>query len=77
MVELVFYSPNLTKENNIGYIPINRHYINGFIAGDGCLMLNLGKHFDTMHLYSQHKNNKLLMESIAKYFKNSIQQKFI
>lgn len=35
-------------------------------------MLNLGKHFGTMHLsISQHKNNKLLMESIAKYFKNS------
>lgn len=35
-------------------------------------MLNLGKHFGTMHLcISQPKNNKLLMESIAKYFKNS------
>ncbi len=40
--------------------------------GDGCLLLNLGKHFGTIHLcISQHKNNKLLTESIAKYFKNS------
>ena len=64
------YSPNHTQENHIGYIPINGHYINGFIAGDGCLILHLGKSFGTMHLcISQHKNNRLLMESIVRYFK--------
>jgi hypothetical protein len=53
------------------YIPIDGHYINGFIAGDGCLVLRMGKLFGTMHLcISQHKNNRLLMESIAKYFKS-------
>lgn len=67
----VYYSPNHTKENNIDYIPLNGHYINGFIAGDGCLALHLGKSFGTMHLcISQHKNNRLLMESIAKYFES-------
>lgn len=67
----VNYSPNHTKENSINYIPVDGHYINGFIAGDGCLILYLGKHFCTMCLsITQHKNNKLLMESIANYFKS-------
>lgn len=67
------YSPNHTKENNINYIPINGHYVNGFIAGDGCLTLDMGKHFGYMHLsISQHKNNRLLMESIANYFKSPL-----
>lgn len=57
-----YYSPDHTKENNTNYIPINGHYINGFIAGDGCLFLNTAKHFGSMHLsISQHKNNLLLM----------------
>lgn len=63
----VCYNPNHTKEDNIDYIPINGNYISGFIAGDGCLVLHSSKL--TMHLsISQYKNNKLLMESIAKYF---------
>lgn len=67
------YSPNHTKESNINYVPINGHYINGFIAGDGCLTLDKGKHFGSMHLsISQHKNNRLLMESIANYFKSPL-----
>ena len=67
----VYYSPNHTIENNIDYIPIDGHYINGFIAGDGCFILSMGKTFGTMYLsISQHKNNRLLMESIAKYFKS-------
>jgi hypothetical protein len=33
--ENIYYSPNHTKENNIDYIPIDAHYINGFITGDG------------------------------------------
>jgi LAGLIDADG endonuclease len=67
----VYYSSNHTKENNIDYILLNGHYINGFIAGDGSLILNLGKLFGTMHLsISQHNNNRLLMENIAKYFES-------
>lgn len=63
------YSPNDTKENNIDHIPMNGYYVNGFIGGDGCLNLNLGKLFGTMYLsISQHKNNRLLMESIATHF---------
>jgi hypothetical protein len=67
------YSPYHTKENSIDYIPINGHYVNGFIAGDGCLSINLkGKRFGNMYLnIGQHKNNRLLLESIAKYFKNT------
>jgi hypothetical protein len=65
------YSPDHTKENNINFIPLDDDYVNGFIAGDGCLFLNMGKTFGTMHLcISQHINNKLLMKSIAKYFKS-------
>jgi len=26
---------------NFNYIPLNGHFINGFIAGDGCLTLSL------------------------------------
>jgi hypothetical protein len=67
----VYYSPNHTIVNNINYIPINGHYINGFIAGDGCFILGMGKIFGVMYLsISQHRNNRLLMESIAKYFKS-------
>lgn len=67
------YTPNHTKKSNINYIPINGHYINGFIAGDGCLYLAMGKHFGSMGLsISQHKNNRLLMESIANYFKSPL-----
>lgn len=66
-----YYSPDHTKEGNINYIPINGHYINGFIAGDGCLGLDMDKHFGYMHLsISQHKNNRLLLESIVNYFKS-------
>lgn len=68
---LNLYSPNHTQENNNDYIPINGHYVNGFITGDGCLNLNQVKLFGTMYLsISQHKNNRLLMESIAKYFES-------
>jgi hypothetical protein len=67
------YSPSHTKESKIDYIPLNGHYVNGFIAGDGCLSLNLkGRRFGYMYLsIGQHINNRLLLESIAKYFKNT------
>jgi LAGLIDADG endonuclease len=68
-----YYSPDHTKENNVDYTPINGNYISGFIVGDGCLALNLSdKNFCIMSLHiNQHKNNKLLLESIAKYFNSS------
>lgn len=67
-----YYSPNHTKENCINYMPIDGHYINGFIEGDGSLILQLGKVFGIMRLcITQHINNRALMDSIAKYFKSS------
>lgn len=66
------YSPDHAVVENTKYIPINGHYINGFIAGDGCLALNTKDvGFGRMSLQiSQHKNNKLLLLSIANYFKS-------
>ena len=57
---------------NFNYIPLNGHFINGFIAGDGCLTLSLkNKNFGRMSLQiTQHINNKLLLVSIANYFKS-------
>ena len=66
------YSPLHTIRSNIKYIPINGHYINGFIAGDGCLYLSINNtNFGRMALQiSQHKSNKMLLVSIANYFKS-------
>jgi LAGLIDADG endonuclease len=68
-----YYSPSLTVIGNINYIPLNGHYVNGFIAGDGCLSLTLiNKNFCKMSLQiSQHINNKLLLLDIANYFESS------
>lgn len=59
--------------NNDNFIPLNGHYVNGFIARNGCLALNLkNNNFCNMCLQiSQHINNKLLLESKANYFKSS------
>jgi hypothetical protein len=66
------YCPIHTIENNSLYMPINGNYINGFIAGDGCLALNTKDNaFGRMSLQiSQHKDNKILLSSIANYFKS-------
>jgi hypothetical protein len=66
------YSPNYDLEKNINFKPLNGHYVNGFIAGDGCLALSLrNKSFGKMSLQiSQHINNKLLLICIANYFKS-------
>jgi hypothetical protein len=68
------YSPIHTLETSPTYIPLNGHYVNGFIAGDGCLYLNLNnKNFGRMALQiSQHTNNRLLLVSIANYFNNPL-----
>ena len=67
-----YYFPSHTILNNPDFISLSGHYINGFIAGDGCLALNLSdKNFCRMSLQiSQHINNKLLLYSIANYFKS-------
>jgi len=60
-----------TIEGNPEYIPISGYYINGFIAGNGCLALKtMDSDFGRMCIQiSQHKNNRLLC-SIANYFKS-------
>lgn len=65
-----YYSPPHTVKDNISFIPLSGYYVNGFIAGDGCLSLDLkGRNFGKMSLHiTQHLNNKLLLESIANYF---------
>jgi hypothetical protein len=67
-----YYSPSHVISENPNYIPLNGHYVNGFIAGDGCLSLTLiDKNFCKMSIQiSQHINNKILLESIANYFES-------
>jgi len=67
------YIPNYAIQDKFEYVPLNGYYINGFIAGDGCLALNTKyKNFAKMSIQiSQHKNNKGLLFSIANYFKSS------
>jgi LAGLIDADG endonuclease len=67
-----YYSPNHVIIGNLNYIPLSVHYVNGFIAGDGCLSLTLiDKNFCKMSLQiSQHINNRALLEDIASYFKS-------
>lgn len=64
------YAPSHTILGNTNYIPLSGHFVNGFIAGDGCLSLStINASFARMTLQiSQHKNNKLLLLSIANYF---------
>lgn len=66
------YSPIHAIKENVEYIPIKGHYVNGFIAGDDCLALSIiNTNFGRMSLQiSQHKNNELLLLSIANYFKS-------
>lgn len=56
------------------YIPINGHYINGFIAGDGCLALDLSnKNFCIILQITQEINKKkiFLLFYIVDYLKYS------
>jgi len=66
------YCPAHTLESNREYIAIDGDYVNGFIAGDGCLALNTNDvNFCRMSLQiSQHKYNKNLLLSIANYFES-------
>lgn len=67
-----YYYPIHTKKDSSNYIPITGHYINGFIAVDGSFVLKIkDANFARMSLQvSQHKNNRLLLENIANYFKS-------
>lgn len=64
---------NFTKvQNDIPplYLSLNGDYINGFIAGDGCINLVIsGKSFGSARLsIFQHTNNYDLMKAISNYF---------
>jgi len=68
-----FNIPNHNIKNDSSYMPINGHYISGFIAGDGSLFLKTKLNFSTMGIQiSQHSNNTPLMEEIAEYFSPTI-----
>lgn len=56
--------------NDTLYLSLNGDYINGFIAGDGCINLVVsGKSFGSARLsISQHKNNYSLMKAFSNYF---------
>ena len=65
--------PSHTIKDSPNYIPINGHFINGFIAGDGSLYLRTKVNFGSMGIQiSQHVNNKPLMREIADYFNTNI-----
>jgi hypothetical protein len=62
--------PVHTIKDNLDYIPLDGNYINGFIAGDGCLFLKTKSNFGTMGIQiSQHVNNSALMKEILDFFK--------
>jgi hypothetical protein len=67
------FPPSHTIKDSPNYIPINGHFINGFIAGDGSLYLRTTANFGSMGIQiSQHVNNKPLMREVADYFNTNI-----
>lgn len=67
------FPPSHVLKENPDYIPINGHYINGFIAGDGSLYLRTKSNFGSMGIQiSQHVNNTHLMREILDYFDPSL-----
>lgn len=63
------FPPLHTIKSNSAYLPLSGNYINGFIAGDGCLYLRTKSNFGSMGIQiSQHVNNRLLLREIADYF---------
>lgn len=62
-----------TIKGSHNYTPINGHFINGFIAGNGALYLKTKSNFGSMGIQiSQHINNKPLTGEIADYFNPNI-----
>lgn len=61
--------PIHTIKGNSVFIPLDGHYINGFIAGDGCLYMRTKSNFGSMGIQiSQHVNNSCLIREILDYF---------
>ena len=62
--------PVHTIKDNLDYIPMNGNYLNGFIAGDGCLFLKTKSNFGTMGVQiSQHTINSNILREIVDFFK--------
>ena len=61
--------PIHTIKSNPEYRSLNGDYVNGFIAGDGCLYLRTKSNFGSMGIQiSQHINNSYLLKEIIDYF---------
>lgn len=62
--------PVHTKKDSLEFIPLNGNYINGFIAGDGCLFLKTKSNFGSMGIQiSQHTININILKEIVDFFK--------
>lgn len=60
-------------KGNSEFIPLDGNYINGFIAGDGCLYLRTKSNFGSMGIQiSQHVNNSSLLREILDYFQSGL-----
>lgn len=60
-------------KGNSEFIPLDGNYINGFIAGDGCLYLRTKSNFGSMGIQiSQHVNNSSLVREILDYFQSGL-----
>jgi hypothetical protein len=60
-------------KGNSEFIPLDGNYINGFIAGDGCLYLRTKSNFGSMGIQiSQHINNSSLLREILDYFQSGL-----
>nr|YP_010121880.1 LAGLIDADG endonuclease [Monilinia fructicola]QRF72256.1 LAGLIDADG endonuclease [Monilinia fructicola] len=60
-------------KGNLEHIPLDGNYINGFIAGDGCLYLRTKSNFGSMGIQiSQHVNNSCLIREILYYFQPNL-----
>lgn len=67
------FPPIHTIRGNSRYIPLSGNYINGFIAGDGCLYLRTKSNFGSMGIQiSQHTNNSNLLREIMDYFNSNL-----
>lgn len=64
--------PVYTMKDSLKFIPMNGNYVNGFIAGDGCLFLRTKSNFGTMGIQiSQHTINRNILREILDFFKCS------
>lgn len=62
--------PVHTMKDSLEFIPINGNYINGFIAGDGCLFLKTKSNFGSMGIQIyQHTININILREIVDFFK--------